>query len=272
MARLDGKVALITGGGTGIGAATARQFVAEGADVAIMGRREPLLREVADEIGALVVVGDASRTEDARRAVQETVQRFGGLDVIVTNAGGHDVGAALDVDDAAWEATIAANLSTAFVLVREGLPELIRRRGSILLVSSIAGLAAAPEVVGYVTTKHALIGLTRSLARDYGPRGVRVNALCPGWIRTAMSDVQMDELAERRDITREEAYELVTRDVPLRRAGDPEEMATICAFLCSGEASMITGSVIVADGGAGAVDLPTIAFDRADEDVAAAHA
>ncbi|MGP3961710.1 SDR family NAD(P)-dependent oxidoreductase [Nonomuraea sp. 3N208] len=271
MLRLHGKVALITGGGTGIGAATARKFVAEGAHVVIMGRREKPLRSIADEIGAVVAIGDASQTLDARRAVETATGHFGGLDIIVANAGGHDVGAALDVDDAAWQATISANLTSAFTIVREGLRELIPRQGNVLLVSSIAGLAAAPEVVGYVTTKHALVGLTRSIARDYGRVGVRANCLCPGWIRTEMSDVQMDQLAGQRQITREDAYGVVTRDVPLRRAGRPEEIATICAFLCSDEASMITGAVIAADAGAGAVDLPTIAFDRTTENLELPH-
>jgi NAD(P)-dependent dehydrogenase (short-subunit alcohol dehydrogenase family) len=261
--RLKGKVALITGGGTGIGAATARRFVNEGAKVVVMGRRQAPLEEVAAATGAAVCVGDASRGEDAARAVAAAVERFGGLDVVVANAGGHGIGAAHETDDAGWAQALESNLTSCFVLAREALPSLIERRGAIVVVSSLAGLFAGPAVAGYVTTKHALIGLTRSLARDYGPRGVRVNAVCPGWVRTPMADEQMDDLARRNGIEREQAYALVTSEVPLRRPGEPEDVASICLFLASDEAAIVTGTLLVADGGASCVDLPTLAFERA---------
>jgi NAD(P)-dependent dehydrogenase (short-subunit alcohol dehydrogenase family) len=135
-------------------------------------------------------------------------------------------------------------------------------KGTILLVSSIAGLVAGPEVCGYTTTKHALIGLTRSLARDYGPRGVRVNAICPGWVRTPMADEEMEVLMERHGISLDEAYSRVTADVPLRRPATADEIASACRFLVSDDASIITGAILVADGGATVVDLPTLAFEE----------
>jgi NAD(P)-dependent dehydrogenase (short-subunit alcohol dehydrogenase family) len=197
-----------------------------------------------------------------RRVLTEMKECHGGLDILVCCAGGHGFGKAAETDDAAWESGMSANLTTAFVAARESLPLLCERRGTILMVSSIAGLVAGPEVCGYTTAKHAMIGLTRSLARDYGPAGVRVNAICPGWVRTPMADEEMRVLMDRYGISLDEAYERVTKDVPLRRPATADEIAAACHFLLSDEASIITGAVLVADGGATVVDLPTLAFAR----------
>ena len=259
---LSGRSVLITGGGTGIGAACARRLAAEGWRVAVLGRRHEPLERVAGEIGGLAVAADASRAEDMHAAVTLVAERFGGLDALIANAGGHGIGAALETDDAAWRAARLANLDSAFVAAREALPLLLARRGSIVFVSSIAALGAPAEACGYTTFKHAVIGLTRSLARDYGPKGVRVNAVCPGWVRTPMSDEEMQPLMRSRGITLEQAYELVTADAPLRRPASPEEIAAVCRFLISHEASIITGTAIVADGGSTIVDVGTLAFSR----------
>jgi meso-butanediol dehydrogenase/(S,S)-butanediol dehydrogenase/diacetyl reductase len=173
---------------------------------------------------------------------------------------GHVPGAVAEVDQHSWRLIIHANLDSAFMTVRAALPQLIRSRGNVVVVSSIAGLFAGPGVAGYVTTKHALIGLTRSLARDYGQFGVRANAVCPGWVRTTMADEQMDELGRRLGLGRDEAYALVSKDTPLARVAEPDEIAAVIAFLASPEASAMSGSVVVADCGAGSVDLPTLAF------------
>ncbi|MBF6129516.1 SDR family NAD(P)-dependent oxidoreductase [Nocardia brasiliensis] len=260
--RLAGQVALVTGGGTGIGAATARRLVAEGAAVVLAGRRREPLAAVAAELGdaALVVAGDAADTADVERMVDAAVTHFDRLDLVVANAGGHGLGTVAEIGDQDWELGMRTNVTTAFVTVRTALPHLRAQGGSVVVVSSLAGLFAGPAVAGYVTAKHALIGLTRSLARDYGRDGVRVNALCPGWVRTAMADEQMDVLAAQRGIDREAAYRLVTRDTPLGRPVEPAEIAAIVAFLLSADAAAMTGSVVVADAGAAAVDLPTIAF------------
>lgn len=260
--RFTGRVALVTGAGTGIGAAVCRRIVADGGKVVLTGRRAQPLHDVAGDLGdsALVVPGDASVTSDVQTIVKSTVDHFGRLDVVVANAGGHRPGAAADTGDEAWQYSLNANLNSAFVTVREALPSLIATGGNVVVVSSIAGLFAGPGVAGYVTTKHALIGLTRSLARDYGQRGVRVNAVCPGWVRTPMADEQMDALGEQYGVDRAGAYSLVTKNQPLRRPAESEEIANLVAFLASPEASAMTGSVVVADCGATCVDLPTIAF------------
>jgi NAD(P)-dependent dehydrogenase (short-subunit alcohol dehydrogenase family) len=256
------KVVVITGGGTGIGAACAARFASEGAHVCVLGRRKDRVAEVAADIGGLALVADASRTDEMRAAVQTVTRHFGGIDVLIANAGGHGLGDALHTDDQSWARAREANLDTAFIAARETLPALVERGGSIVFIASIAALAAGPDVCGYTTFKHAMIGLTRSLARDYGPRGVRVNAVCPGWVRTPMADEEMQPLMQSRGLTLERAYALVTADVPLRRAATPEEIAAVCRFLASSEAAIITGAVIVADGGSTIVDVPTLAFTR----------
>lgn len=264
------RVVLVTGGGTGIGAAIAERYTEEGAHVVIVGRREGPLREVADRIGATAFVADVADGEAAAAAVAEAVRNFGRLDVLVANAGGHGFAAVGETSDADWSAAMTANLTTAFAMSRAALPELVASAettggSEIVIVSSLAGFFAGPSVAGYTVGKHALIGLTRSLARDYSRKGVRVNAVCPGWVRTPMADAEMDEFAEHAPeiADREAGYAAVTRDVPLGRAAEPAEIAAIVRFLGSSESSYMSGSVLVADGGAHIVDLPTVAFEHA---------
>ncbi|MHA3683823.1 SDR family NAD(P)-dependent oxidoreductase [Leucobacter sp. HY1908] len=269
---VSGRVVVITGGGTGIGAAIAERYVSEGARVVIVGRRLGPLEETEARTGATPIVADAADGASARAAVAQVIEKFGRIDVLVANAGGHGFSAVGDTSDDDWESSIKANLSTAFVMTREALPELRRsaaENGSagsqIVIVSSLAGLFAGPSVAGYTVGKHALVGLTRSLARDYSRLGVRTNAICPGWVRTPMADAEMDEFAAHAaEITgREAGYAAVTADVPLGRPAEPAEIASIVRFLGSNQSSYITGAVIVADGGAHIVDLPTLAFEHA---------
>ena len=261
---LDGRVAVVTGAGTGIGAAVAERFVAEGARVVLVGRRREPLDAVAAALGerALAIPADAADAAAMATVAAAAIARFGGIDILVANAGGHGVGTAAGIADDAWDQSIRANVSTALVSARACLPQLIARRGCIVVISSIAGLAAAPESVGYVTAKHGLIGLAKSMARDFGGQGVRVNTVCPGWVRTPMADQEMDALAALRGLAgREAAYALATAQVPLRRPAEPGEVAAVVAFLASGHASAVTGAVLTVDGGATVVDLPTTAFD-----------
>lgn len=261
MTTFQGKVAFITGGGTGIGAAVAQHFTAAGGKVVLMGRRIEPLQAIAGPLGGLALAGDAADAGDVRRALAQAREALGGVDVLVANAGGHGLGSTIDTDDASWALSTRLNLDTAFVCLRELLPELIARRGNAVVLSSLAGHFAGPEVVGYVTMKHALIGLTRSAARDYGRHGVRVNAVCPGWVRTAMADEQMQALVGMRGLANvDAAYALVTKDVPLGRPATPQEVADAVLFLASPQAAMVTGTSLMVDGGASVVDLPTLAF------------
>ncbi|UWF60478.1 SDR family NAD(P)-dependent oxidoreductase [Brucella sp. 2716] len=259
--RFENKVAIVTGGGTGIGAAVARRIVAEGGKVALIGRRPEPLRAVAEETEAAVFAADAADTASMKAAVSAIAEQFGGIDILIANAGGHGVGPTISMSDETWEQAIRLNLNTAFVSARETLPHLIRSKGNIVVLSSIAGLFAGPDAVGYVTMKHGCIGLAKSLARDYGRFGVRTNTVCPGWVATAMADEQMEVLVEKHKLgSIAEAYALVTRDVPLARPATAEEVANAVCFLACGEAAMINGAILTVDGGAGTVDLPTLAF------------
>lgn len=261
--RLAGKVAIVSGGGTGIGAATARRFATEGAKVVVTGRRPEPLEEVADEIGGLAVPGDVTDPDHPVHAVAAARAEFGGLDVVVANAGVGFGGTAGDVDDDRWARTLDVNVTGALRLVRAALPELIARGGgSVVLVSSVSGLVASTDSAAYGTSKAAMIGLARSIAVDYGPRGVRANALCPGWVKTAMADHEMREIADERGVGLAEAYRLGTSHVPLRRAATPEEIASCCLFLASDESSFVTGSILVADGGGTAVDVGALIWDE----------
>ena len=259
--RFGNKTAFITGGGTGIGAAVARRVAAEGGHVALMGRRREPLAEVAEPLGGLAIAGDAADAASVRKALGATIEAFGGVDILIANAGGHGVGPTVSMSDEVWAEATRLNLDTAFVCAREALPHLIESRGNIVILSSIAGLFAGPDAVGYVTMKHALIGLGRSLARDYGRKGVRTNTVCPGWVRTAMADEQMQVLVEKFGLASiEDAYALVTKDVPLGRPATAEEVSNLVCFLASEEAAMMNGAICTVDGGATVVDLPTLPF------------
>ncbi|MGZ8629635.1 MAG: SDR family NAD(P)-dependent oxidoreductase [Actinomycetota bacterium] len=261
--RLDGKVALISGGGTGIGAAIARRFASEGAKVVVTGRRHAPIETVAKEVGGIAVPGDASDPLHAAAAVSEATRAFGGLDVVVSNAGVGFGGTAGDVSDEAWRATIDINLSGALYLVRAAMPQLeARGGGSIVLVSSVSGLVSSASSAAYVASKAGMIGLAKSIAVDGGRRGVRANALCPGWVRTPMGDEAMDELADARGVSRDEAYLMATELVPLGRPAEPEEVAECALFLASDASSYVTGTTLVVDGGGTAIDASSVAFDE----------
>ncbi|KES23244.1 MULTISPECIES: SDR family NAD(P)-dependent oxidoreductase [Pseudomonas] len=259
---MSGRVVVITGAGTGIGAACARRFAEAGDKVVLIGRRRETLEQVATQCGGLVLAGDAADGETWQGFVQRIEAAFGGIDVLVACAGGHGLGAAGETSDQAWRDALRGNLDSAFASARACLPSLLERRGNMVLVGSIASLVAGPGVCGYTVAKHALLGLMRSLARDYGPRGVRVNALCPGWVRTPMADAEMQPLMQHHGESLDAAYARVTAEVPLRRPATADEIAGLCQFLASEAAAIVTGACLVADGGASVVDLPTLAFER----------
>jgi NAD(P)-dependent dehydrogenase (short-subunit alcohol dehydrogenase family) len=259
------RTIVITGAGTGIGAACARLYAAESAHVVLIGRRREPLEQVAGETGGLVLVGDAACPDTWAGFVEQIRQRFGRIDVLLACAGGHGVGSATDTSPQTWEAALRSNLDSAFYSARACLPLLLESGGNIVLMGSIASLAAGPEVCGYTTAKHALLGLNRSLARDYGPHGVRVNAVCPGWVRTPMADEEMQPLMDFHGETLQHAYDRVCADVPLRRPASAEEIARVCRFLASSEASIITGAALVADGGSSIVDVPTLAYTHLEQ-------
>jgi NAD(P)-dependent dehydrogenase (short-subunit alcohol dehydrogenase family) len=261
MGRLDGRVAVISGGGTGIGAAVARRFALEGADIVVTGRRPEPLDEVAAETDGVAVPGDVADPASAAEVIAAATESFGGVDIVVANAGMDRPGSALDVTDADWHDALAVNLSGPMMLCRAAIPSMISRGGgSIVMVSSVNGLANAPRSVAYDTSKAALISLARSIAVDFGPYGIRANTVCPGWVITPMGDHDMDSMAAEHGITRDEAYGLATASVPLRRPAQPGEIAACCLFLASADSSIVSGATLVADGGGRAVEITSLSF------------
>ena len=261
-ARSVARVALVTGGGSGIGAATAAALLSSGWQVAICGRRQVALDAVAASTGAWTIAADVSVPADGRRVVRETVEHFGRLDGLVLNAGVVRPGPVAELCDQDWDAMVATNLSGPFRIAREALPHLMDSRGGLVGVASMSALRATTGLAGYNATKAGLVMLIQSIAVDHGPLGVRANAVCPGWTRTEMADREMAELAEERGIDTETAYEQSTAIVPLRRPAEADEVAAVVRWLLSDEASYLNGVVLPVDGGQSPVDPGTVAFDR----------
>jgi meso-butanediol dehydrogenase / (S,S)-butanediol dehydrogenase / diacetyl reductase len=258
---MAGRVALITGGGTGIGAAAARRFVADGGQVAVMGRRREPLQAVAVDTGGLAIQADVGDPDACQRAVAETVARFGRLDVLVANAGIEQFGSATEISLEDWRAVQRINVDGVLFSARAAIQQMrVNGGGTIVVVASVAALVGAPHYVGYVTTKAALLGMTRSLAFDYGTEGIRVNAILPGWVRTEMTERSLQHAAREKGISFEEMIRRVTANYPLRRMADPDEIAAGIEFLASAQSSFITGAILLADGGGSVVDVGTLEF------------
>ncbi len=244
--RLEGKVVLITGGGSGIGAAMARRFAAEGAGVVICGRRkEPLDRLVAS-LGAKGLASEAVAADVADEAqvaslVRDTAARHGGLDVLVNNAFQMNVGLVEGLSTADWHHNFRVTLDAAFFGLRAVLPVMREQgRGSIVNVSSTAGLAGQAGLAGYASAKAALENLTRTAAVEAAPFGVRVNSLCPGVIATEGTLAAFGDAKLRR---------AMERQIPSGRFGTPDEVAAAALFLASDDASYVTGATLIVDGG-----------------------
>jgi NAD(P)-dependent dehydrogenase (short-subunit alcohol dehydrogenase family) len=260
--RLEGKSARVTGGGSGIGEAIARRFAAEGAGVTVMGRRAGPVRQVAAETGGLAVPGDVSSRDDVRRAVTGAVERFGRLDIVVANGAVLAAEHGSFADESVWRHTLDVNLLGAYLLAVESVPHLAEQGGGaiVTVASAVARFSWPPDPLHYSASKGGLVTLTRSLAVELGPLGIRVNCVSPGLVRTPMVEGLWRDLADGLGVDDAEALRRVGAALPLGRIGDPEELAAACLFLASDDSSFVTGAVLDVDGGTGAVNPAMLGY------------
>jgi len=247
MNRLNGKVAVITGGNAGIGEAIAKVFAREGASVVITGRRQGELDRVVSDIvkeqgKAFAVAGSVTDEPHVQETVRRAVQQFGQLDILINNAGVGDFGKRLhEIDDATWAQVLNVNLTGVFRMMRAVLPQMIKQgKGAIINISSIASLVGLPTLSAYAASKGAIDAMTRALAVDYAKEGIRCNVVNPGLIDTPMAAPLMNN---------PEQLNIILSHYPIRRAGKPEEVANMVLYLVSDEATWVTGGTFPIDGG-----------------------
>jgi NAD(P)-dependent dehydrogenase (short-subunit alcohol dehydrogenase family) len=249
--RLDGKVALITGATSGIGRATAVLFAGEGAAVAVVGRDTDRGHEVEEQIHsaggrAIFIPVDVRRADDCERSVGETVAAFGRLDVLFNNAGVYVENDTLGCSEDEWDAQVDTSLKGAFLMSKFALPHMIAGgSGSIVNCASGWGIVGGEKAVAYCAAKGGMIVMTKAMAIDHGPQGIRVNAVCPGDTDTPMERVD----AEHKGWSWDEYVHWATDGRPIARMASPDEIARAVLFLASDESSFITGAVLPVDGG-----------------------
>lgn len=248
--KLQGKVALITGGTSGIGSATAILLAQEGAAVVLTGRNEERGNQVAQAINddggkAMFIRSDVCVAEDCRQAVEQTLERFGRIDVLFNNAGVFHPKTIPDCTEEEWDETIDSSLKGAFLMSKYALPSMIERgSGSIIHTSSGWGILGGDKAAAYCAAKGGLIVMAKAMAIDHGPQGIRVNCVCPGDVMTPM----LEDDAEKRGMTWED-YAAGGANRPLGRIGTPEEIARAVLFLACDDSSFVTGDALVVDGG-----------------------
>lgn len=242
--RFNGKIAMVTGAGGDIGRAIALKLAAEGAAVAVANMSRENAEDTAKQIvgaggKALVVLGDIGNPDDVERSMNEVKSGLGGLDVLVNNAGISPLGSILDTSLNLWQRTLATNLSGVFYAMKYALPLLLDRGGgSIVNIAGTLGIHAMPRKAAYCAAKAGTVNLTRQAAIDYGPQGVRINCICPGYIDTRLNS----------RLTQHDKDMFLTK-LPLRHGGVPDDVANAVAYLASDEARYVTGSIFTVDGG-----------------------
>jgi len=252
---LTGKVALITGGGTGIGKAISETLVKNGARVAIASRNSSHLATAAEEAKALnhpllTFRMDVKKKEEVQKTVAGVLEEWGSIDILVNNAGISGLSKIDDEDDSRWHDILATNLTGAYLITKEVLRAMKDQSdGRIINISSVLGKFGVPGYTAYCSSKHGIIGFTKALALEVVHRGITVNAICPGWVDTEMARLGIKESADNQGITTQEFQNQAIEAVPIKRFLEVEEVAHLVAYLASHEAKGITGQSINICGG-----------------------
>jgi NAD(P)-dependent dehydrogenase (short-subunit alcohol dehydrogenase family) len=245
---LDGRTALVTGGGRGIGRAVALAFAREGARVAVAARTQAEVEAVARECGGVAIQLDVTDETGCRQAVARCESELGGLDVLVNNAGIAASHKFTDLDPAGWRQILAVDLDGPFLMTRAAVPGMLERgSGSIIAIASTASRVGAPYIAAYTAAKHGLLGLMRALAAEYARRGLTFNCVCPGYVDTPMTQHTVENIMARTGRSREQALQpLLT---PQGRLVSTDDVAAVCILLASDAGRGITGQAINVDGG-----------------------
>jgi meso-butanediol dehydrogenase/(S,S)-butanediol dehydrogenase/diacetyl reductase len=256
---IKGKVALVTGGGTGLGAAIAERFVADGARVCITGRRKEMLEKVAQSLPSgkvTICPGDVSKEEDVKRMVDTTVEFGGKLDVLVNNAGTNHPAPVTELDPKLWQEVIGVNLTGPFLLIKAAIPHMLKEGGgSIINISSLGGMRCLPSYPAYCSTKAGLIMLSQQVALDYGRHNIRCNAVCPGGVKTDMTRKDFGQFGKMLGIEPETFLQQIAEGIPIHRFAESPEVGGLCSYLASDDSSFLTGAAILIDGGSAVVDI-----------------
>jgi NAD(P)-dependent dehydrogenase (short-subunit alcohol dehydrogenase family) len=253
VARLTGKVAIITGAASGIGAGTAALFAEHGAQLVLVDREcEGLTAEharlAAAGAAARAVCGDIAEAETITRAVAQAIEAFGKIDIVFNNAGIMPTGELSRFEEAAWDAVMAVNVKAMYLMCKAVIPHMLQRgAGSIINTSSVMATLTEPGYEAYTTSKAAVIGLTKAIAVSYAEQGIRCNCICPGWVDTPLNQRLAEELGGM-----EQLYPIIKRQQPMGRMASTREVGYAVLFLASDEASVVTGSALYVDGASSA--------------------
>lgn len=252
---LEGKVAIVTGGARGIGAAIVESFIREGSNVVIADSRLELAQELAEKIGrgkvnVLVVRTDVTKKSDAENLVTSTLQKFGKIEILVNNAGVVGDFRFVDLEEKEWDRVNDVNAKGVFLVTQAVVPHMISAMyGKIVNLSSLAGKRGGAGVTHYSASKFAVIGITQSLAKELAEYDINVNAVCPGILPTTMWEVLLEARAKRQGVSRNQVWEAWMSQIPLKRPQTPEDIANVVLFLSSVVSRNITGEAINVNGG-----------------------